>query len=481
MESLRPTSRRFIDLLNNVRTIFASAVSAYKLEYAIVFICMTICLASFSYIDTVTYTVWSIDIWEALFDGRITDYFTVTAENKWGSLHGGNCYGVLWLVPWALWNFPIWAIQTVVGDFSVYNPACIIWSKLFLVVCTVASAIYVRKIVKHVTDDVGLADLGALLTVGSGVAMLSVGFAGQDEVLYLLSFLIGTHLLMTGKRWWAFVFFCYTMACYPVMILPLLVILLMHERNTLKVLAYSVATLIPDRVVSMACGISAVPGLREEFFMAEDFTMDKVLNWYFYISTLPGAHFTISLFAIICAGLLIYSCLKKSDNRIYASAVCITIYFLTMYVLCTMHFYRFFPCIVPAIIAILILAKDRPDLLNVCLLLLTVLTYAMCLVSSYTSMFYESLENTVIGEFWDWREGINFFYMFTERFPIFHQRIYGIIGSASIAVIATLFIILIKKPVLDMDMKGRLRCLTCCYVMSSVVLLVVFFATPFIL
>ena len=468
---------------NGIKGFFDAAraeVIRRPIEYLSVVSALIICLLLFDYVDCISYTVWSIDIWESLFNGRITEYFTVSAENKWGAPHGGNCYGVLWLVPWAIWNLPIWVIQTVNGTYTVDEPVFMIWSKLFLVLCTALIGIYSKKIVMKLTNDEHLASLGLLLSIAGGTALISVGFSGQDEVMYMASFLMGAYYLMMNKRVLGAILIVFSIVCFPLMILPLAVVLMVKERNLIKIIAMMVISLIPDKIVSRICGISAIPELREMYPIAEEFPLARIIDWYFLSTSIGVGKSILSILALILTLVLLYCYIRKHQDDNRAILLGITISFLSIYMFSWMHFYRFYSCMLPATIAVLVLLKENESAQKVALFLMCLLEYTAMIVACFdpNCMAYYAVNGSALGGLADWGYEGNFITIMILRYGVVYTGFEPLLISASIGISMMLLWFLIKKPVMEWKFDLDLDKSALIYALSPLVLLTLVFVMP---
>lgn len=454
----------------------------YKIEYFLIIITTVIALLLFDYGDCIAYTAWSIEIWESLFNGRIGEYFTVSAENKWGSPVGGNCYGVLWLIPWGIWNLPIWIIQTICGNYTVDVPAAIIWSKLFLILCVLLIGVYSKKIVKHITDNEHYSSLCMLLCMGGGTALISVGYSGQDEVMYMASFIMGSYYLLVNRKLLSYIFLIFSVVCFPLMILPVSIVVLVKEKNLIKCAIMVAITLIPDKIVSYLCGISAIPELRETYLVAGDFPMKIVIDWYFLSTSIWAGKSQLSILGIILAIVLILCYLKKHDDNVKTISLCIAISFLSIFMLSWMHFYRYYSCMVPAIIAIFIVLKDNSTTQRIALFVMCLIEYSASIIACYdiNCMSYKNTHNTILGDIINWNYDGNFMTLLIAKNDIVNSSFEPLLLSASVGLCILLLWLLIKKPIMECGIKFSTESITKLYVLSPLLLLAIMAVTPLI-
>lgn len=67
---------------------------------------------TFDYWDLDSMTAWTMNFWDLFFEGRLGEFYEYTTLNLHGAQHY-NCEGnYLWLLPWCLWNLPLWLIKS---------------------------------------------------------------------------------------------------------------------------------------------------------------------------------------------------------------------------------------------------------------------------------------------------------------------------------------------------------------------------------
>lgn len=77
-------------------------------------------LITFEYWDLDSMTAWTMNFWDLFFEGRLNEFYEYTALNAHGAQHY-NCEGnFLWLLPWCLWNLPLW-LATFGGGYNSHN------------------------------------------------------------------------------------------------------------------------------------------------------------------------------------------------------------------------------------------------------------------------------------------------------------------------------------------------------------------------
>lgn len=320
----------------------------------------------FEYSDCKAYTQWSINIWDALAKGRINDYFLVTAENARHAYYAGNSYGILYLIPWAIWNFPIWITHYFGGNLNIDTPLCFFWAQLFLLLCAIIMAVYSAKITFHVTKQLNLAKNAFILILGAGSLMISIGYSGQDEIVYMAVFMMGIYYFISEKKGIGKLFLFISVVFCNMMIIPVLAFLLNYEKNVIKIGLFSVCTFVPEKILSYLCGSSKIDEIINsgKYPMGAKYTLDTYAGWFFENNILNLGIGAVSLFIVITIMVLLkaYFNNETEERKIFLSLFYPTV--IMTLVLCIVaweHAYRYFICVPLIVITVLISGFYKKD------------------------------------------------------------------------------------------------------------------------
>ncbi|MDD3368255.1 MAG: hypothetical protein PHP50_05090 [Lachnospiraceae bacterium] len=207
-------------------------------------------VTTFSYMDTKTLTAWSVNFWDLLFEGRLGEYYSYAGINARGAAEWDGMGNFLMLLPWSIWNLPVWVTHYFGGNMDITGFFSICWSKLFLVAMSGLCAYFSYKIVLHRTENRERGLLAALLIMAAPELLLSIGYTGQDEIVYITFFIIALYQYMKGSKW--YLFWCvYAVTCCPIMLLPVLILFIMDNKNILAVLGKSVCTILPTVAINL--------------------------------------------------------------------------------------------------------------------------------------------------------------------------------------------------------------------------------------
>lgn len=224
------------------------------------FVCLALVAISYTYImvvfryhDGVTFTAWSVTFWDSLFSGNVGQYFTYSVNSLRGAYHDASLVEWITFFPWIIWNFPLWLTHPASKNPDVGGMRCLLWSKMFLVMCLVILCIYVYKILMQITKNDFTFSLAGVLLVASSLEVLdSVAYGGQDEVVYLATLAIALHQFIKGKKRSGFVFCVISVTLNPLMIIPVAVILVTLEKRIWKLLIEAVICYLPTFLFGVA-------------------------------------------------------------------------------------------------------------------------------------------------------------------------------------------------------------------------------------
>lgn len=215
-------------------------------------------LVTFWYIDLVTLTAWSYNLWDLVVEGRLQDFYVYTAENIRGS-YAINCAGSwLGLIPIAVWNLPVWIICRINGVISVNNALCLYWTKIFYIAMTMVAAHYSSKVVAHVTKDRKRAWLAWPLVLGSGELLISTCYAGQDEIIYLALMVMAVYYWMQKKQVKMVICGSISVILCPIILIPYLILIMMREKRVVFILAQAAVPFLVNAVFNFAYRNDAV-------------------------------------------------------------------------------------------------------------------------------------------------------------------------------------------------------------------------------
>ncbi len=224
-----------------------------KIEWIIAIVIAFFMLISFVYIDLQSLTIWSTNVLDSIADGNILDYFKISALNIHKAPHGGISGVLFYMIPWAIWNIPIWVAQYFFHYEIMETPISIVWSKLFLVGALVLTLVYTYKIIMKLTNNKTKAKWGVFLSFTYLFTYIGVFFAGQSDILICLLGTIAIYKLLEKKSKWFYVLAGFAISIKFFFFVPYVVLVLFLEKDFLKIIRNLIIGLIPSAVFVLLC------------------------------------------------------------------------------------------------------------------------------------------------------------------------------------------------------------------------------------
>lgn len=223
------------------------------LEWGIAIIVAVVMLLTFSYIDLQSLTIWSTNLWDVIAKGDITQYFAYTSENIYHAPHqyvSGTLYS---LIPWAIWNLPIWIMQYFFNMPILETPILLIWSTLFLVVCLIGVIWLVKKVTFEITKEKSSSSLAAFLTFSSIWVYIGVFYAGQNDIMICLLALTSIYTLIKKKTKLFLLTASFAISIKYFFFFPFVALVLLTEKNIYKIIGKILIALIPTLIFQIIC------------------------------------------------------------------------------------------------------------------------------------------------------------------------------------------------------------------------------------
>lgn len=295
----------------------------------------------FSYSDGRSWTTWGIEIWEAIASGNPRDYYLISAKNLIGAPHGGSMNYTFDLLPWAIWNIPLWIAYNIGWD--IFSPIGIFWSKFFFYICSIIVVYYASKIMKFFNVDDSFIDKYTLVFLGSTTLMISVAAMGQDELYYVCTFVVGMYYWLLNKKKF-YIFWALSASACPFMFAPILCCLCIREKNLIKHFTFVVLSFIPKLLMALVFGYDTLKYLKDEYHLVPSLTSSMLMDWFFRSSVISSPYGNVSVFFFCGLLLFCYCYFKEAEEEMENNRRAVIIsgaFVLMMVVLCWMHVYRY--------------------------------------------------------------------------------------------------------------------------------------------
>lgn len=222
------------------------------LEYLFPLLLWIVWMFLYSYIDFRSLTIWSTTLLDCLADGNLYDYYAVVHENIHGVPHDYFCYNYIILIPWAIWNIPIWLIQRFLHIEILSNTWMLLWSHLFLIAVLFVTLYYTKKIVEIFVEDKTLQAWNRYLILTFPFMFLGIVLAGQTDIIAIAITVAAVYYLLKDKQGIFLLLMAVSIAAKPFFIFAYVAVILLIEKNIIKIglkLASSVILMLLFQII----------------------------------------------------------------------------------------------------------------------------------------------------------------------------------------------------------------------------------------
>jgi hypothetical protein len=172
-------------------------------------------------------------------DGHIRDFYEVNKD-----LMGGNNYLPSTYILYAIWNLPMKLLG--IQNQATMDAGCVLfWYKLLTTLFLAGSAYFMYKIGGIIGLNKKNSILLTIIWISSPILFFSQFIFGGCDIFYTFFVLVGLYHYLKKNMWLFILFFSisFTFKYFPLLVfIPLL---LRIEKNPLKMLGYSLLSLIP--------------------------------------------------------------------------------------------------------------------------------------------------------------------------------------------------------------------------------------------
>lgn len=445
-----------------------------KIEWLFTIAISAVMLVSFFYLDTRSLTVWSVNLLDAFADGRLMDYYLYCYINEYGAESAAFAGPYFVLIPWAIWNIPIWLIQKYAGVMIISSGWMILWSKLFLVIVEGVVLVFGYKMTMFLTENRTKALWVVLLSASFPFTLIGVFYSGQSDIIVLAYSSIAVYYLLKDNNKLFLIFSALAIISKPFFLFPFIILVLYTEKNIWKIFAKFIIGYLPTIVFQLIYANAPMFTESYELTPAGE-NMDMLTRTSFGRVLMTNGSWFFLLFVVLC----VIAYIKKSDNTEERNKF--IIYFVTATMLLVLGFtsiqhYR--PIYVIPFLFILFMLNDEWYRINIILETFYAVTTMGSMFFGSTNIFSKSsMENTLITKIFPLvqKSYDNIYELVTTRiadYEVYHK----ILASVSVACIVILLVINYPrfkvKPEVDCEKCERWIIWINMLVMAGVILVV---------
>lgn len=220
------------------------------LEYLFPMLLWVAWLFIYKYEDFKTLTIWSINILDCIADGQLYEFYEVVNENRYGIYHEYFGYSYLAILPWAIWNIPIWIMQRFFGMTILDSTFMLLWSHLFLILLVGIIVYFSNKIVRIFVDDSNVTAWNTYMIITYPFIFIGVILAGQSDIIAVTVAVIAVYYLLKDKQWAFLLLMSMSILVKPFFIFAYIAVILLIEKDIIKIALKMAAGLVPTFLFS---------------------------------------------------------------------------------------------------------------------------------------------------------------------------------------------------------------------------------------
>jgi hypothetical protein len=184
-------------------------------------------------------------VWDALFDGRLLDFYAYCGGNSTGVVCGSTAFSTVMdarydftiYVIFAIWNLPLWIIEHFRGGNIQDSFVAMLYAKSMLLVAVGITGYLVKKITALITASEDKCMPGLLLSYCSSCTLMaSILMIGQYDILSLIFILAGVYYYLKEENKKFLLCFALAVSMKYFALLYMLPLLCLKDKNPLKII-----------------------------------------------------------------------------------------------------------------------------------------------------------------------------------------------------------------------------------------------------
>lgn len=222
-------------------------------------------------------------------------FYTDKAINLRGAMHSDmSAEGLIspfMYILQSIWCLPIWLTHYFNGNLYIGTIGCVYYYKVLLFILTVVMAYYCYKLAKELSGSGYKSLLSGLFVLGSSEILLSTGYSGQDEIVYLCATIMALDSLVRNRMKLFVGLSIFVVTLFPLMIVPLFAMLVLRQKNLIKIIIDVVIMFIPSALWML------ISSGMEGKYTAN--TMNEQFAWIIDYIGIPVANGSASLMVLV--------------------------------------------------------------------------------------------------------------------------------------------------------------------------------------
>ncbi len=300
-----------------------------RIEWIMLFSIITILLLSYLYWDIVITTRHGINLWNSLLNGRLTNFYLDNVNpviSKFNSSHAVYPFPVYMI--FAIWNFPLWIMETFFKFDPFLSTWALLYAKLILLPFLLGCTYMVSKICKALSFSEKNEKWCMFYFASSSLIFYSLLIKGQYDIFSMFFTLVGIYYYIKGNIRRFIVYFSIAIALKYFALLVFIPLVLLYEKRILKIIFYFI------------CGFSICLFLSPIFAMP-DVSKNSLYNFiiFIFINNFPFMDRPVPIFIVITVILWIACYIKKPVGKIGNLTIYIAFLSMAIFFLCSKTYF----------------------------------------------------------------------------------------------------------------------------------------------
>ena len=281
--------------VSEIRLFYSGIIS--KIDWISIALLFLFCFFTMYYADITVTGQYGLTFLDSLFDGKLFSFYSNALSS--GIAPEGAVYDIGTYIIFGAWSLPVWICHKVAG-ISPLIPICLLWFKMLPVIFWGGSVRWLNVITEDLEFEREKRAEISLIYMLSATAFFPVFVVAQYDVIPLYFMLKGIHYFLKGDNKRFLLYFGISMTVKPLTILVLFLLILIKEKNLLKI----AWMLFEGSLLMLVCKVCYFtnPAYQKSCsgFMANN--LPNLLN-----AELPGSYSNISVFILFLVCIYIYA------------------------------------------------------------------------------------------------------------------------------------------------------------------------------
>lgn len=266
----------------------------------------------FLYTDVMETTRHGLTLWNALFSGRLSDFYimnsNITISDQFG-ISIAAIYDLPVYIVTAIWNLPLWIYEKITGSYALDSIVGVLWAKSISVPFLIGIFLCMTKIGEKVKGDTYPWTLSLMMMMTSVFLFTPVLVMGQYDSMALLFIMLGVLYYIEGDMRRFIFWFAIAMPFKLFALFVFIPLLLLKEKRVLNVFIYVVS----------GCAFLVICKLIKGLFFVQDTSgADYVsghLMTFIFQSQLGLVYGSSSIFVLLFLGVCLFCYFKKTPDK----------------------------------------------------------------------------------------------------------------------------------------------------------------------